>query len=70
MMDDNIGWKTIWHGRRHSTEDDLRDTFQWKAAINGRLPRIEDVLLWKTTFNGRQPLIKDKLKWKMTFHSI
>ena len=61
---DFLGWKTTFHGRQPSMEDDLL----WKKPFDGRWPSIEEDLGWKTAFDGRQPLMEDDLRLKMTFN--
>ena len=45
MMEDDLWWKTTYHGRR-----------LWKTTYHGRQLMMEDDLWWKATYHGRRPI--------------
>ena len=65
-MEDDLWWKTTFHGRRPLIEDNL----WWKMTSDGRWPLrrplMKGDLWWKRTNDGRRPLTEDDLWWKMT----
>ena len=58
-MEDDLGWKMTFDGRRPLVVEDL----QMKTTFNGRLrgPLMEDDIQGKRTSDGRLPAMKDHI---------